>query len=149
MSIKIKVDDLFVAENSVQMFLQKTEDKDFKDKIPFELTYWATKLSNKIKSQLTETREILQKLNKDYGIDAKDAQKPLLAVLGTQEKLEEFQAKRKTITEDEVQIDIFPKKVKQFSETGIGGFTLMGLLPFLEDDMDSEKTKPSKKEKEK
>lgn len=148
MSVKVTIDEVFAAENSVQMFLQKTEDKDFKDKIPFELTYWATKLNNKIKSQLTETRQILNKLNDDYGIKQKDAQKQLVDILGSQEKVDEFQAKRKEIMDDEVKIEIFPKKISQFEKTGIGGYTLMGLIPFLEDDFET-KEKPKKEKGEK
>jgi molybdopterin converting factor small subunit len=142
MSITVKTSELFQTENSLRLFLEKTE-QDTDNKIPFELTYWGTKLSNKISSALKTPRETLQKLNDKYGITQENANKPLKDVVGN--KLEEFIASRDTIMNDEVVIDIFPKDVNLFSGTGIGGYTLMGLLPFLEE-KEEEKTK-LKKEK--
>lgn len=143
MSIVVASKDLFVGENAVSMFLQKTEDKDFSAEVPFALKYWAGRLSKKITSALREVREDLQKLNDEYGINKHNANKPLIEVLGSQ--IEEFNSKRDVIMENEITIDIFPKKVTEFeSITGLGGVTLMGLMPFLEDDF--EKEPKSKKE---
>lgn len=149
MSVTVKTRDLFNGENSIRMFLEKTENKDFAEKIPFELTYWATKLSNKLTSILRDVRESLQKLNDEYGLKQENANKPLIEVLGSQAKVDEFNDKREVIMDDEVKVDIFPKKVSLFEKTGIGGVTLMGLLPFLEDDFDGiEKPKKEKTKKE-
>jgi hypothetical protein len=140
MSVKIAIKDLFQAENSVRLLLEKSEVKEFSDKIPFELTYWATKLSNKIQSELKSPREQFQKLNESYGINEKNANKPLKDIL-KEEQIKEFAEKRDVILNDEVTIDIFPKNASLFDGTGIGGYTLMGLIPFLEDDLDNKKGK--------
>lgn len=136
MSIKVTVKDLFQAENSVRLLLEKSESKEFSGKIPFELTYWATKLSNKIQSELRNPREQFQKLNDAYGINEKNANKPLKDIMDEQQ-LKEFSEKRDVIFNDTVEIDIYPKKASLFDGTEIGGYTLLGLIPFLEDDIDN------------
>lgn len=138
MSVKVAVKDLFQAENSLRLLLEKSEDKEFSDKIPFELTYWATKLSNKIQSELKSPREQFQKLNETYGINEKNASLPLKDILN-EKQIKEFAEKRDVILNDEVSVAIFAKKASLFDGTGIGGYTLMGLIPFLEDDLENKK----------
>jgi hypothetical protein len=126
MAITVSVEQVLNAQFAIREMSEKSQnDKNF----PFDVTYWLVKVAKEVEEKMKIPSEQLQKLNQDFGITAENATTSLDDLLG--DKKADFLAKRKVIFEDKIKLDVSHMNVKKLDGTGVGAYTLMSVLPFL------------------
>ncbi len=126
MAISVSVEQVLTAQFAIREMSEKSQkEKDF----PFEVTYWLVKLAKEVEEKMKTPSEQLNKLNEEFSITPENSLKPLDEVLG--DKKDDFVTKRKVILDDKLKLEVSHLNVKKFDGTGIGAYTLMNMLPFL------------------